>query len=116
MRVELRAGDRGAVGQTDRRADRPRGARMVAGDHAHAHAGGVAGGDRLLDARARWVDERLEADQAQVAVVEVDRGGAVAGGEDQHAPAERGLAVDLRAPRRASSRQRGRTASGAPLT
>ena len=76
-----------------------RGARMVAGDHRHAYARGMARRDRLPHAR-RVADRRIACSAEQPQVVELDRAVArprtVERGEDQHPAAERRLAVDLR--------------------
>ena len=71
-RLELAAGDDARAGRGDAEVggDPRRGVRVVAGDHQHAHAGGVRLGDRRPRLRARRVDDP---DQPEVDELALDR-------------------------------------------
>ena len=63
-RLELRAGDR-LAGDAELAGDRRRRDGVVAGDHAHLHAGPVRGRNRCLRGRARRVDDPGKGEHGQ---------------------------------------------------
>jgi len=90
-------------------ADRARGAGVVAGDHLHADAGGVAGADGVDGLRARRVDDADEAEEDHVLLEILERERLLvvrdlARGRGEHAQAFGAQGLDLLLPEAALER------------